>query len=482
MARVGIKTPALVALILALIAPVFVSAPAQAALGVSAVTSSPMQTPDKSFTASVNCTSPRVINSISSYTATNDGGVLTGPAASCATLASNGLTISATGAETIRPYTTGTDGFASVACSSAGGNKVLVGVKVYKTPAQSWTAGVQLLCGNLPNGGSRSYVGAVIGTTTSNIEELACNTGSVAIGLKLYHGGILDRFGLNCAALTGSGQNITISSLGTSSKTYPYSQALSMATTDSLGSGAITYAISSGGTATSCALSNATNAATITAASSGTCLINATIAAGGGYESGTSSNATFTFNAATQAALTLTSTTGSFGSALTLTTSGGSGSGTVSYAYAAGTTACSLSGSTLTANDTGTCLITATKAADANYSLVVANQAAVTFSPGVATALLTLQPGNFVYRQAKLITVVAGAAGKVTFSVAGKVLPGCKNKVVNAGNSYTATCSYKPSNRNNVKVTATLVPTSLSLTGSVSESAIYYVYSRSGAR
>ena len=473
---------ALLTLILALVAPVFVSAPAQAALGVSAVTSSPMQTPDKGFTASVNCTSPRVISSISSYTGTNDGGVLVGTYASCATLASTGLTISATGAETVRPYANGTDGFASVACSSTGGNRVLVGAKVYKTPVQGWTAGVQLLCGTLPNGGSRSYTGAVIGKTTASFDEIACNTGSVAIGLRLYHGGILDRFGMNCAALTGSGQNITISTLGTSSKTYPYSQALSMSTTDTLGSGAITYAISSGGTAASCALSNSSNSATITAASSGTCLIKATIAAGGGYESGTSSDSTFTFSAASQAALSLTSLSGSFGSALTLTTSGGNGSGAVSYVYAAGTTTCSLSGSTLTANDTGTCLITATKAADANYDSVTATQATVTFVAGLVTATLTIAPGTFVFRQAKLITVVAGAAGKVTFSVAGKVLPGCKNKAVNAGNSYTTTCSYRPSNRSYIKVTVTLVPTSLSLTGVATDSAYFLVENRAGAR
>jgi hypothetical protein len=255
-----------------------------------------------------------------------------------------------------------------------------------------------------------------------------------------------------------------------------------MSTSGSLGSGAITYAISAGGTATSCALSNATSSATITAASSGTCFIRATIAAGGGYEAGTSSNATFTFNTAAQSALSLTSLSGSFGTPLTLTTSGGSGGGSVSYVYAAGTTTCSLSGSTLTANAAGTCLITATKAADANYSLVVANQATVTFGVGITTATISFAPGNLVYRQPKLITVVASAAGLVTFRVAGKVLPGCKNKIVSAGNSFTTTCSYRPSNRSFVKVTATLVPTSASLTGVVSESAVYLVGNRTGAR
>lgn len=471
------------AVICALFASIFLSAPAQAALGVGSVTSSPITTGGGGASASANCNSPRVITKILSYTYPFDGtNVLSKLSASCATLAGNGLTISATGSQTLGPYATESTGSQSeVACSTNGGNSVLVGARVYKS-ASGYAAGVKLLCGNLPDGSSRAYVSTVIGTTTGTYEDIACNTGSVAIGLNIAQGSILDKFGMNCAQLTGSGQNITISTLGTSSKIYPYSQALSVSTTGSLGSGAITYAISTGGTATSCALSNATSTAAVTASSNGTCLIAATIAAGGGYDAATSSAATFTFSLATQSALSLSSTSGTFGTALTLTTSGGSGGGALSYVYATGTITCSLSGTTLTADGSGTCLITATKAADSNYNLVVASQTAVTFAVGSTTASITFAPGDLVYRQVKLITVIASAAGKVTFKVAGKVLPGCKNKMVSAGNSYTATCSYKPSNRTYVEVTATLVPTSASLTGVVSRSAVYLVANRTGTR
>ena len=473
----------MVSVVIAVIAPLFVSTPAQAALSVSAITSSPIQSTGGGGPASVNCTSPTVISSISSFSFAFDGtSALSQTTASCATLAADGLTISATGSQTLGPYGSSSSGSATtVACSTTGGNRVVVGARVYKT-ANGYTSGALLLCGTLPNGGSRSYVGTVIGTTSASTEDLACNTGSVAIGFNLRHGGILDTFGLNCAALTGSGQNLTISTLGTSSKTYPYSQALSMSTTDSLGSGAVTYAISSGGTATSCTLSNSSSTATITASSSGTCLIKATIAAGGGYEAGTSSNTTFTFSAASQSALSLTSLSGTFGVALTLTTSGGSGGGTVSYVYAAGTTTCSLSGSTLTSNGAGTCLITATKASDSNYSSISASQATVTFGVGTTTATISFASGDLVYRQAKLITVIASAAGLVTFKVAGKVLPGCKNKAVSVSNSLTATCSYRPSNRNYVTVTATLVPTSASYLGVTTVSARFLVTGRSGRR
>ena len=470
-------------LIFALIAPLFVSTPAQAALSVSAVTSSPIQSTGGGGPTSVNCTSPTVISSISSFSFAFDGtSALSQTTASCATLAADGLTISATGSQTLGPYGASSSGSATtVACSTTGGNRVVVGARVYKT-ASGYTSGALLLCGTLPNGGSRSYVGTVIGATSASTEDLTCNTGSVAIGFNLRHGGILDTFGLNCAALTGSGQNLTISTLGTSSKTFPYSQALSMSTTDSLGNGAITYAISAGGTATSCALSNSSNTATITATSSGTCLIKASIAAGGGYEAGTSSNATFTFSAASQSALSLTSLSGTFGVALTLTTSGGSGGGTVTYVYAAGTTTCSLSGSALTANGAGTCLITATKASDSNYNSISSSQGTVTFGVGTTSATISFASGDWVYRQANLITVITSAAGLVTFRVAGKVLPGCKNKIVNVSNSLTTTCSYRPSQRNYVTVTATLVPTSASYLGVTTESARFFVSGRSGRR
>jgi hypothetical protein len=59
-------------------------------------------------------------------------------------------------------------------------------------------------------------------------------------------------------------QTITLSTLGTSSKAYPYSQVLAMSTTGSSGSGAVTYSVTAG-TATGCALSNSSSSATITA-------------------------------------------------------------------------------------------------------------------------------------------------------------------------------------------------------------------------
>ena len=158
---------------------------------------------------------------------------------------------------------------------------------------------------------------------------------------------------------------LSITSLGTSTKASPYSQALSITTSGGSGTGAVTYAIFAGGTAATCALSNATSTATITATTAGTCLIQATKAADSTYASATSASATFTFTLAAQSALSIsldiaTAAAGA-NQAITITPTGGSGTGATTYAILAGGTAtgCTLANATatnsITATTAGTC-------------------------------------------------------------------------------------------------------------------------------
>ena len=282
------------------------------------------------------------------------------------------------------------------------------------------------------------------------------------------------------AQIAKANQTITLSSLGTSSKSYPYSQVLSMSTSGSSGSGGITYAIAAGGSATSCALSNSSASATISASTSGTCLVAATIAADTNYNAATSSNLTFTFSKASQSAITITTTTATYGTNLTLASTGGSTGGTYSYTKLSGN--CSLVGAVLTPTATGSCVVQSSLASNANYLEESSTATTITIAAGTASASLTLEPGNLVYRQAKNITAVATVAGKITFRVAGKVLPGCKKRRVNAENSFTAICSYRPSNHSYVTITATLNPTDSYYVGTVTSSAQYLVTRRVGRR
>jgi hypothetical protein len=97
----------------------------------------------------------------------------------------------------------------------------------------------------------------------------------------------------------------------------------------------------------------------------------------------------------------------------------------------------------------------------------------------IQSASLSLDPGALAFRQAKELRATSSVAGKVTFRANGKVIPGCNNKVVLA--NATITCSYLPSTRGSVVITATLEPTS-SLYIGASTSSNVVVGNRTGLR
>ena len=381
------------------------------------------------------------------------------------------------------PGSAGGGGGAGVAATgSNGGNGISLSggtfTGTYGGGGGGWSSGAT---GGSGGGGTPISGGgyASAGADRANGTDGTANTGGGGGAAKWGGSGVVKLM----YSIPNYNQTITLSSLGTSSKTYPYSQALSMSTSGSVGSGAITYAIASGGNATGCALSNSSNTATITASTSGTCLVSATIAADAYYNAATSSALTFTFSKANQSTLAISSTSGSFGTPLTLTTSGGSGSGSVGFSYAAGTTTCTLLSGVLTPAATGTCLVSATKATDDNYNLFVSDTATINFVAGSTTASISLAGGTLTYRQTKLVTALASVAGKATFRVNNKILPGCKNKsTTGTSPNIIATCSYRPSTRGSVTISVTLNPTNPSYIGTVSTSDTYFVYVRSGAR
>jgi hypothetical protein len=197
------------------------------------------------------------------------------------------------------------------------------------------------------------------------------------------------------------------------------------------------------------------------------------------YNSATTTN-TVTVNKASQSAITITTTTATYGSNLTLASTGGSTGGSYSYTKVSGN--CTFAGAVLTPTATGSCVVQSSLAANANYLVQTSAATTITIASGSVGASLTLEPGSFVFRQAKNITAVATVAGKITFRVGGKVLPGCKNKIVSAGNSFTTTCSYRPSVRSTVTISATLDPNDSYYVGTVTNSAAYQVTRRTGAR
>jgi alpha-tubulin suppressor-like RCC1 family protein len=128
-----------------------------------------------------------------------------------------------------------------------------------------------------------------------------------------------------------------------------------------------------------------------------------------------------------QAAVVLTSTSGTYGTDITLATSGGSGSGAVTYAVTTtGTAGCSITGgTTLKATSIGTCTVTATKAANGLYLSDSSNATTVTFSAAVVTTTTTTTaaPALSIVIQAPVTTVAQGQASVVTLAPTTTTVP-----------------------------------------------------------
>jgi uncharacterized repeat protein (TIGR02543 family) len=174
-------------------------------------------------------------------------------------------------------------------------------------------------------------------------------------------------------------------SLSSSSKSSPFTQAVTFTPNGGTGSGLISYAVVAGGTALGCSLANTSSSNTISATSAGTCLIKATKAGDSNYSETISAAETFTFNTSNQAtALVITSTSGTYGTDVSLISSGGSGLGDVTFATTSA--GCSLpTATTLRATAPVTCQVTATKAADVDYNAAVSVLTNVVFAPKAIT-------------------------------------------------------------------------------------------------
>ena len=80
---------------------------------------------------------------------------------------------------------------------------------------------------------------------------------------------------------------------------------------------------------------------------------------------------------------------------------------------------------------------------------------------------LTGSATTATYRTQIIITANVTVSSKVTFWVNGKVIPGCKNRTaVVSGSSYISNCSWKPSLRGDLRITALATPISGSITAS----------------
>ena len=141
--------------------------------------------------------------------------------------------------------------------------------------------------------------------------------------------------------------------------------------------GTVSYAVTTGTLPAGISLNTSTGVISGTPTSTSTATV--TITGTGSSSGAATATVTFAIKSA-QSPLTITTVRGTVGVALALATQGGSGTGSVTYSVSNGTgSGCSVSGSNLSASAAGTCVLTATKSADATFSSVASSATTVTF-------------------------------------------------------------------------------------------------------
>jgi hypothetical protein len=91
--------------------------------------------------------------------------------------------------------------------------------------------------------------------------------------------------------------------------------------------------------------------------------------------------------------------------------------------------------------------------------------------------------GSANYRQAVTITANVSVASKITFKAKNVIISGCKNKLTTGSSpNIIASCSWKPSMRGAVVITATAVPTTAGITSATATPVRVEVGNRVGAR
>ena len=175
--------------------------------------------------------------------------------------------------------------------------------------------------------------------------------------------------------------------------------------------------------------------------SAGTCSITASQAGNANYNAAADVTDTFGIGKADQTitasasptSITITDTS-------TLSSTSGSGSGAITYAITSGSSFCSLSGTTVTGLSTGTCTITATKAADTSYEQATST---VDIAVGKVTSATTLSVSNTSPAQGETVTYTAtvtstsSPTGSVSFAEGANTL--CSNVPLTSG---VATCDH----------------------------------------
>ncbi len=122
------------------------------------------------------------------------------------------------------------------------------------------------------------------------------------------------------------------------------------------------------------------------------------------------------------------------------------------------------------------------------YTITATNGAGSSTSTFTLTVLINSTTATFTnlslayYRQPTVLTVTVNVAGKVTFKHQGKNIVGCIKVSTVTSSTITATCTWKPSVKKYVSLTAVFVPTSTAYASSNAAAIRPLVIARTGTR
>lgn len=124
-----------------------------------------------------------------------------------------------------------------------------------------------------------------------------------------------------------------------------------------------------------------------------------------------------------------------------------------------------------------------------SYTITATNPAGSSTSTFTLTVLINSTSATFTnislanYRQpTSIVVTVTGTTGRVTFKHNGKNIPGCIRVPTITSSAITATCSWKPSVKRYVSLTATFVPTSAAYASTTTPAIRTLVIARTGLR
>ena len=235
----------------------------------------------------------------------------------------------------------------------------------------------------------------------------------------------------NAAALTVS--KASQASLSVTSTSSTYGTALTLTTSGGSGTGAVTFAVTSAGSA-GCSISSGN---VLNANTPGTCTVTATKATSTNHLAASSSATTITFARQSQAALSVSTTSGDLYTGIILSILGGSGSGSVTSSVSSGSANCSLTAGVVSARAVGTCTLTVTKDSDTYYSSESATFT-LTFSKAVPTQGSLSSPTSGTAGSGINLSFGGGSGtGAISYTVSSPGAAGCTitNGVLNASNA-----------------------------------------------